>query len=423
MNSSKKKHKNLFLLGLLLISFLYLFIRLYHLNTLIGFRLDQGLHLLETKSLFDSKKISLLGPMVTSKSFMGRNVFIGSNYYYVLGTLGLISRWDPLIITIFFIFLEYIFFLFFILFLKRKFNSIYALIIFIFIAISPYLVVHSRFFWNTHFLIPLSILVLLFSEKYFFKKKFRYLFLAAFFWGFAFASHYSAILWGLLFLYIIVKSHQYSDLKPYLVIISGFILCDFPFLIFEIRHNFYNIKTLFYIFINSPQSRELPSQHVVFPFLIFTAFILLSLLSKIEKKAIGGLILVIILLASFLFQNRDIKNYAPLDIIPGWNYPEQQKVADLIVKNGCPQNFNVAATIQGDTRFYDLRYLLNLRGCDPLSVEAYPQAKKLFLVAPPDRPVESETVWEVMVFNPFKIIQRIPINDQIIFFELDKITK
>lgn len=361
--------------------------------------------------------------MVTSKSFMGRNIFIGANYYYVLGTLGLISHWDPLIITIYFIFLEYIFFLFFILFLKRKFNSIYALSTFLFIALSPYLVIHSRFFWNTHFLIPLSILVLLFSEKYLIKKQLGYLFLASFFWGFAFACHYSAIFWGIFFLYIIVKSRRYSDLKSYLVIISGFILGDLPFLIFEIRHNFYNIKTLFYIFINSPQSRELPSQHIVFPFLIFIIFILLSLLSKIEKKTVSGLILVIIILTSFLFQNRYIKNYAPLDIIPGWNYPEQQKVAEIIVRNGCPQNFNVAATIQGDTRFYDLRYLLNLKGCNPFPVEAYPQSKKLFLVAPPERPVESETVWEVSSFRPFKITQKIPIGDQIIFFELDKVTK
>ena len=423
MNTSKNKNKNFFLLGLFLISFLYLFIRLYHLNTLIGFRLDQGLHLLETKSLFDSKRVGLLGPMVTSKSFMGRNIFIGSNYYYVLGGLGLVGRWDPFFITVCFILLEYFLFLFFILFLKRKFDSIYALIIFLSIALSPYLVVHSRFFWNTHFLIPLSILVLMSLEKFIFKKQFRYLFLAAFFWGFAFASHYSAILWGSLFLYILVKSREYLNFKSYLIIISGFILGDLPFLIFEVRHNFYNIKTLLYIYLNSPQSRELPSQHIVFPFLIFIIYLSLFLLSKIKKKTIGYSIIIIISIFLLLFQSKYIKNYAPLDVIPGWNYPEQLRVTNLILGNGCPQNFNIAATMQGDTRFYDLRYLLNVRGCNPLPVEAYPQAEKLFLVAPPDRPVETETVWEVNVLRPFKISRKIAINDKIVFFELDRIKK
>ena len=114
------------------------------------------------------------------------------------------------------------------------------------------------------------------------------------------------------------------------------------------------------------------------------------------------------------------ESFYPLDVIKGWDYPQQRQVTDLILKNGCPQNFNVAATIQGDTRFYDLRYLLKLKNCQPLPVEAYPQAQKLFLVAPPDRPPESETVWEVAAFKPFIIKQKVAINDQILFFELQK---
>ncbi len=416
-------NKKFFILGIVLISFLYLSFRLYHLNNLIGFRLDQGVHLLETKTIFDSQKISLIGPMVTSKSFEGRNFFIGSNYYYVLGAIGLISRWDPLIITGFFIFLEFIFYLFFIFFLKRKFNPFWALLTFVFIALSPYLVIHSRFFWNPHLLIPLSILVLLFSEKYFLEKQIEYLFLAAFFWGFAFACHYSAVLWGLFFLFIFIKSRQSLNLKSYLAVIIGFFLGNLPFFIFEIRHNFYNIKTLFYVFTHSSQSNYSNSHYFVFSLLIFIIFILLSLLLRIKNKLISNLILIIIFVSLFLVQAKIFKNYSPLDTIPGWNYPEQQKVADLIVKNDCPRNFNIAATIQGDTRFYDLRYLLNLRDCNPMPVETYPQAQKLFLVAPPNRPVESEAVWEVNSFRPFKINKKTPINDQIILFELDKVTK
>src|SRR5574344_1586680 len=128
-----KNKKVIFIIGMVVISCLYLFIRLYRLNELIGFRLDQGIHLLETKQMFDSKKISLVGPMVTSKSFMGRNFFIGANYYYVLGMVGLISQWNPLKITIIFILLELGFYLFFIGFLKRKFNLFWAFLMFIFI--------------------------------------------------------------------------------------------------------------------------------------------------------------------------------------------------------------------------------------------------------------------------------------------------
>ena len=413
-----KNKKAIFIIGMVVISCLYLFIRLYRLNELIGFRLDQGIHLLETKRMFDSKKISLVGPMVTSKSFMGRNFFIGANYYYVLGIVGLISQWNPLIITIIFILLELVFYLFFIGFIKRKFNLFWAFWIFIFVAVSPYLVIHSRFFWNPHLLIPLSILVLLFSEKYFFKKEIKYLFLMAFCWGFAFACHYTAIFWGLFFIFVLIKSKGFKNIKNYLLIILGFLIGDLPWVIFELRHGFYNIKTLFYIFTHSSTGGELTSHYFVFSLLIFIIWFLLLGLSKLKNKNKASLILIIVLIFGFLIQNKLFANYAPLDNILGWNYPEQQKVIDLIVKDGCPKNFNVAATIQGDTRAYDLRYLLNLKKCEPMGVEEYPKAEKLFLVAPTNRLPETETVWEVTSLGKFKINQKIELNSKVIFYEL-----
>jgi hypothetical protein len=416
-------NKKIFIIGLILISFFYLFIRLYNLNNLIGFRLDQGVHLLETKAMFDSGKISLIGPMVTSKSFEGRNFFIGSNYYYVLGAIGLVGHWEPLIITRIFIFLEFIFYLFFIFWLKRKFNLFWALLIFLFVAISPYLIIHSRFFWNPHLLIPLAILTLFFTDKYFIKNQIKYLFLAAFFWGFAFACHYSAVFWLLWFLFILIKSRQWLNFRLYLAVFSGFILGNLPFFIFEIRHSFYNTKALFYVLLNSSQGGDLTSHYFIFSLLIFFIFVFLSLLIQIKKKFVSNPILILILIFLFLFQIKIFKDYSSLNSISGWNYPEQQKVVELILKDGCPQDFNVAATIQGDTRFYDLRYLLALRSCNPLPVEAYPQAQKLFLVAPVDRPVESETVWEVSSFKPFEIKQKTAINERVILFELDKATE
>lgn len=404
-----------------MISFLYLFIRLYKLDTLIGFRLDQGIHLLETKSMFDSKKISLVGPMVTSKSFDGRNFFIGANYYYVLGVVGLVCSWNPLIITIIFIFIEFVFYLFFVFFIKDKFNQFWALLTFLFIAISLYLTIHSRFFWNPHLLIPLSILVLLLSEKYFLKKQIKYLFLMGFFWGFAFACHYSAIFWGLFFIFIFFKSHQFLKIKSYFMVIFGFILGNLPFFVFEIRHGFYNIKTLLYVFNHSSSSGDLNSHYFVFPLLIFAIFGLLSILSIIKNKKNANIILLGIFISLYLIQINIFSTYAPLDAISEWNYSEQKKVVELIIKNGCPKNFNVAATVQGDSRAYDLRFLLIAKKCAPMDVDQYPKAERLFLVAPTDRPPETEKVWEVSSFDKFEIKEKTNLNSNIIFYELEKI--
>lgn len=416
------KHKKvIFIIGIVLIAFLYLFLRLYKLNSLINFGLDQGIHLLETKSMFDLKKISLVGPMVSSKSFMGRNFFIGANYYYVLGIIALIGAWNPLIITSIFIFIELAFYLLLIMFIKRRFNSFWALLTFVAITFSPYLIVHSRFFWNPHLLIPLSISFLLFSEKYFLKKEIKYLFLMAFLWGFAFACHYSAIFWGLFIILILIKSKQIKKIKLYLVIILGFVLGNLPFFIFEVRHGFYNIKTIFYVFTHSNQSSELTSHYFIFPLLIFVLFGLLIFLSRIKNKKNRNIALILVVILSFLSQSKVFSGYYQLNNFPNWNYLEQKKVVELITKDGCPKNFNVASTVQGDSRSYNLRFLLATKGCKVMGVEEYPKAEKLFLVAPINRAPEKENIWEVSSLGKFKINEEIKISSNIIFYELEKI--
>lgn len=415
------ENKRLFWIGLLIVSGFYLFFRLNNISSLINFRLDQGIHLLETKEMFDSKKIRLVGPMVTSKTFMGRQFFIGANYYYILGIIGLIGQWDPIIITIIFIILELGFYLLFVFFLKQKFNQLWSFLVFLFISLSPYLVSHSRFFWNPHLLIPFSILVLYFGDKYLIKKQFRYLFLTAFFWGNGFACHYSAVFWGLFFIYLLLKSKKNTDTKLYLIIFLGFILGNLPFFIFELRHNFYNIKTLIFVFLNSKTGSELTSHYFVFSLLIFSLFGFLTIINKIKNKKNAFLWLTIVLGVTLWLQTSFFTSYKPTDLTEGWGYKEQQLVVDLIVRDGCPKNFEIAATVQGDTRAYDLRYLLDLKKCKPMGVEDYLKAEKLFLVAPIDRLPEKETVWEVSSLGKFKINREEKITEKIVFWELEKI--
>lgn len=221
---------------------------------------------------------------------------------------------------------------------------------------SPYLITHSRFFWNPHLLIPLSILVLYFGDRYLFKKQIGYLFLAAFFWGFGIACHFSAIFWGLGFIYLLVKTKQIKTIKLYLVIFLGFVLGDLPFFVFELRHNFYNIKTILFVVLNSTSGSEMTSHYFIFPLLVFALFGFLLFINKIKNKRSASLLLAVTFGAMMWLQTNVFASYAPLDVIEGWNYKEQQIVVGFITKNGCPDKFNVVTTVQGDTRAYDLRY-------------------------------------------------------------------
>jgi hypothetical protein len=109
-----------------------------------------------------------------------------------------------------------------------------------------------------------------------------------------------------------------------------------------------------------------------------------------------------------------------LSSIPGWRFPDQLKVLSIILSDGCPKNYNIATTISGDTRTYDLRSLLTTHHCPPNSVDNYPESSTIFLIAPPTRPPSSESVWEVSSFKPFKITQQQTINNHVIFYRLDK---
>ena len=89
----------LLVISLLSIFVIYLFLRLFQLNSKITFHLDQGLQLGEAYQMVQTHHLTLIGPMVTTKTFQGRAFFIGPFYTYILAFLGIISNWDPLIIT------------------------------------------------------------------------------------------------------------------------------------------------------------------------------------------------------------------------------------------------------------------------------------------------------------------------------------
>lgn len=57
-----------------------------------------------------------------------------------------------------------------------------------------------------------------------------------------------------------------------------------------------------------------------------------------------------------------------------------------------------------------------------MGVEEYPSAEKLFLVAPTNRPPETETVWEVSSMGKFKVNRQEKIEENIIFWELEKLS-
>lgn len=402
---------------------LYWFLRLYHFSNLMTYHLDQGIHLLDVNEMVETRHPSLLGPMVTSKSFAGRNFFIGAPYYYVLAVYALLTHWDPLKITLLSAFVDFVFILIFTFWLRRRYGSLPALFLFLLLSFNQYFIIHTRFFWNPHFLLPLGLMAVICLDNFVKNSPRRLLwfFSFSFLWGLALSFHYTAVLWALPLLIVLILSKEWRRLLLYPLAIFAFILGDALYFVFELRHQFYNFKTIFYIFTQDlGGNSRLEPHYLVYPFVPFILWLLAFFMSRLRshpRLLYPFLSLLFIINASFFVI---ITDYLPLGHPHGWTYPIALTSRDYILSSGCPQNYNIASTLSGDTRSYDIRFLLTAAGCPPQPVDSYPHNQTLYLIAPHNRPPEIETVWEVSSLRPFSIVQKIPLSATFDLYQLNR---
>jgi len=401
------------------LSGIYLYLRLYKFEERTTYHLDQGLHLLESWEMVENRDIRLIGPMVSSKTFLDRGFFIGPQYYYVLAFLGLLTSWNPISIDLLLMILEFGSVLYFVFWISKKFGMTEALTVMSLFTFSRFFIIHSRFFWNPHFLLPLGILAIIFLVDYVNKKETKYLIGFSLLWGLAFGFHYAAILWGIPLLLILIKNKMFWNKNTFLILPTFFVLGDLPWVVFELRNNFYNIKTIWWAMTQSADGSNMEPHYLVYPLVIFFLYWLVKKIFIIKKRKLSLVILGVVAIS--LAQVYLIKDPMPYGHPKGWNFVVEKETIKKILVGGCLKNFNVASTVSGDTRSYDLRFLLIQNGCKPMNVDKYPEAEKLFLVAPKNRPPKEETVWEVSSLKNFKINREESLSSEIVFYELEKI--
>lgn len=414
-----KNKKIFFIVGIIILTGFYLYLRLNKFEERTTYHLDQGLHLLESWEMVTNNDIRLIGPMVSSKTYMDRGFFIGPQYYYVLAVLGIITKWNPIAIDIVLLFAELGFILYFVNWIRKKFGNLEAIMAFGLFTFSKYFIIHSRFFWNPHFLLPLGILAVTTLDKYIRLNKTKYFFGFGVLWGLAFSFHYSAVFWIIPLLVVLIKNKKLWNKDVFIYLPIGFFLGNLPWFVFELRNNFYNIKTILWVMTQSSSSGRLEPHYFIYPLIVFGLWGIAGLINKIKRNKVA--IILILILTISLVQAKIINDPIPLGHPVGWNYLIQKEVVNKISKDDCPKNFNIASTVSGDTRSYDLRFLLTAKGCVPMDVENYPKAEKLFLMAPIDRPPETEKVWEVDSLGKFKINRQEKLTEKIVFYELEKL--
>lgn len=211
-------------------------LRMYHIDRLAVFLSDQAIDSYAVKDIL-SGDFTLLGPRASVGQF-----FNGPIVYYLMVPFYLFLRNDPLAGTIFQITLQ-IASIPFLYIVTKRFGGLKAgfmsIVIFVF---SPLLISYSRATFNSYPAIFFTTVILYFITKETLSNK--SLLLAGLLTGMLVQMHYFLYMYA--FGYFIYVSKQSKNIKKIMSFLIGCVVGLSPFLLFELRHNFFNIRAILF---------------------------------------------------------------------------------------------------------------------------------------------------------------------------------
>ena len=417
----KRKRRDIYTILLLVVLALALFIRLYNFSNRITFGPEQAISLI-TSGEYLKTKFSLLGQANLIRfTSTGHVLYASPLFNYSLVPLITLFKYDVIKITGYFVFLNVFTGVALYWVVKKMFHQKVALLATVLFLFNDYMVYHSMFIWILNYLPLLFVGVIYLFFLYKQKKKLLYPFLLGVLSGVGVGLEYfyGLTLLGTLFLIIYLSKNKIRDT---LIFILGAFLGNFPYIIFDLRHSFYQTNVLLQYgkdLLSLPSQARISYYHFLnFWPLIFliVAYYLEKLLSK--KRLIVG-ILLICYLVIMLFSKR-VDFLKPTGMVLGMNYQKVLKVSEIIA-NDKPQGFNLATLLDFDTRGYVLRYPVEyIYGYEPMGVEEYPKTKTLYVLSENNYDYINPKVWELQVMMPYEVTHMAKIDDS---YGLYKVTK
>ncbi len=241
-----QKHK-VELIILLLVLLVASYFRLYRISDYMTFLGDEGRDAIVAKDILRGD-LTLLGPRASAGDF-----FLGPIYYYMMAPFLLLTNYDPvgpaIMVALFGI--AAVFLIYHV--GKKMFGSQAGLIAAALYAVSPVVVAYSRSSWNPNPMPFFSLLILYLSYVAVKEKRFAPFVAVGFLLGIAMQLHYLSTFLAVI-IFVFVLGGEYMNGKKmiltrliyrYLAIFGGFMIGFSAFLLFEIRHGFPNLKTIF----------------------------------------------------------------------------------------------------------------------------------------------------------------------------------
>lgn len=241
-----KKKYSYILIGIILL--LAAFLRLYRISDYMTFLGDEGRDVMVARDIL-SGHLTLLGPRASAGDF-----FLGPAYYYMIAPFLLIFNYDPVGPAVMVALFGVATVLLIYIFGKKLFDEKTGFFAAALYAVSPVVINYSHSSWNPNVLPFFSLLIILTIHKALEMGRLsaKYFLAGGFLLGIALQLHYLALFLGVIIFFYILLGKWYinkkilfvSLIKNYLLVFAGFIVGISPFLAFEARHGFPNIKTI-----------------------------------------------------------------------------------------------------------------------------------------------------------------------------------
>lgn len=225
-------------LFLLLIVVVNLILRLWRLEELFHFTYDESVFAFIGKRMFINGHIPLIGGVTPF------HVHLSPFFYWLSGLILFVSNLNPLgwgvaAAIISFLTIILLFFL-----TKEVFSARIALLSIVIYSFSVLINIDDRHYWGLTFN-PLISLVILYSLFKIIKAQKIYFFPLALALGFAFHTDPSTLVFFPLIALTFIKFKISLKNRYFLVSLLIFLLSFLPLAIFDLRHNFVNIKSVF----------------------------------------------------------------------------------------------------------------------------------------------------------------------------------
>jgi len=223
---------------LLIILAVAAFFRLYKIDQYMTFLGDEGRDVIIVRRIFKETHPPLIGPGTS----VG-NMYLGPLYYYMMAPALLLANFSPVGPAVMIVILG-VLTVFLIWFIGRKwFSKVAGLVSAGLYAISPTVIIFSRSSWNPN-IMPFFALLSIYSIWRVWKlKEFKWMIVLGIAYAFVLQSHYLGLLLfpSLLFFWYLARVPKHFT--RYAIFIFAILMS--PLLIFDIRHNFINVKALY----------------------------------------------------------------------------------------------------------------------------------------------------------------------------------